>query len=243
MNGESLSLGLAFVAGLVSFVSPCSLPLIPTYVTYLTGSSYDELTSGRMSGELRTRLLMNAVAFVLGFSVIFIALGLTASTLGQFLRSNMNVIRQVSGIVVVAFGLNMMGFLKIPFLQREVRATLSPRRVSLGNSFVIGATFSAGWTPCVGPVLSSILVMASQGNTAGSGGILLGAYSLGMGIPFLITALGLGSISRHLPKIYPYLGKIHFASGVLMVIIGLMIYFNTFVYLNNLFNFNQSIGL
>lgn len=243
LSGDSLSLGLAFVAGLVSFVSPCCLPLIPTYVTYLTGSSYDELTAGALSSGLRRRLLLNALAFILGFSIIFIFLGLTASAVGQFLRSNMNLIRQLSGVVVVAFGLSMMGFLRLPFLEREIRASVLPGRAGLRNSFLVGATFSAGWTPCVGPVLSSILLLASQAKTASAGGLMLAAYSLGMGIPFLVTALGIGSFVRFLPRIYPHLGRIRFASGVLMVVIGLMIYFNYFVYLNNFFNWNQSIGL
>ncbi len=241
---ESVSLTIAFVAGLVSFASPCCLPLVPTYVTYLTGSSYDELAAGSWSRDLRRRLTFNALAFILGFSVIFIALGLTASTVGQFLRENMSLVRQISGIVVVAFGLHMMGFLNLPFLEREMRAThMVPGRTGLRNSFLIGAAFSAGWSPCVGPVLTAILLMASQAQTALAGCILLAAYSLGLGLPFFVTALGLSWFVRLMPRLGHYLPQVRVASGFFMLVIGIMIYTNTFAILNRYFNWSSSLGL
>lgn len=240
---DSLSLSLAFAAGLVSFVSPCCLPLIPTYVTYLTGSSYEELTVGNLAPDLRRRVIINALAFVLGFSVIFIALGLTASTVGQFLRANMSFIRQLSGILVVALGLHMMGFLRLPFLEREARANVSGGGAGVRRSFLIGTAFSAGWSPCIGPVLSSILLLASQAGTALAGGLLLGSYSLGLAIPFLATALGLGTFVRFFPRIARHMAAIRFVSGLLMVIVGLMIYANLFTIINGWFNWGQTIGL
>lgn len=237
------SLAVAFLAGLVSFVSPCCLPLVPTYVTYLTGASVDELSGEGMTATLRRRVILNSFAFILGFSVIFVALGLTASTVGQFLRDNMTLVRQISAILVVAFGLHMMDFLRLPFLEREMRAQVVPGRAGLRNSFLIGSAFSAGWSPCVGPVLTSILVMASQAGTAAAGGLLLATYSLGLGVPFFLTALGLGWFSRHLPRISRHLPRIRFGSGVLMVAVGIMIYFNYFATLSTYFNWTQIVGL
>lgn len=237
MAAESITLPFAFLAGLVSFLSPCCLPLVPTYVTYLTGNSFDELV-GEMTPVLRRRIIANAAAFILGFSVIFVALGMGASAVGQFFRENMNLIRQLSGIVIIAFGLNMMGLLRLSFLDRDVRVRRAPGRAGLGNSFLIGATFSAGWSPCVGPVLAAILAMAAQAKSAAAGGILLGVYSLGLAVPFFLTALSIGWLARYMPRLGRHLHKVRVASGVLMVIIGIMIYTGTFALLNNYFNFN-----
>ncbi len=245
MAGETLSYGLAFLAGLVTFVSPCCLPLVPTYVTYLTGSSFDELASGSLSGALRRRITVNAVAFILGFSVFFIALGVTASAVGGFLRSNIWVVRQISAVIVVAFGLHMMGFLRLPFLDREMRVTsgLPGSRSGLPRSFLTGAAFSAGWSPCVGPVLTSILVLAGQADTALTGAKLLAVYSLGLGLPFFLVALSMRWFTGWLPRVARHLPKVRLASGALMVTVGLMIFLDLFTVINKYFNLNAFIGL
>lgn len=242
MGADNLSLAVAFLAGVVSFVSPCCLPLVPTYVTYLTGAAAGEL-SGGMSGQVRRRLVLNALAFILGFSVVFVALGVTASAVGQFLKDHMTLVRQVSGIVVVAFGLYMMGFLQLPFLEREMRAQVMPGRTGLRNSFLMGAAFSAGWTPCVGPVLAGVLFLAGQAETARAGALLLAVYSLGLGLPFLLTALGVGWLMRQLPRLGRYLPGVRVASGAMMVAVGLMIYFNYFATLSRYFNWSQALRL
>jgi len=242
VGADSVSLTVAFLAGVVSFVSPCCLPLVPTYVTYLTGASAGELAEG-MTAQVRRRLVLNALAFILGFSVVFVALGLTASGIGSLLRAHMTLVRQVSGIVVVAFGLYMMGFLRLTFLEREARPEVTPGRVGVRNSFLLGAAFSAGWTPCVGPVLAAVLLMASQAETAAAGGLLLAAYSLGLGLPFLLTALGVGWLMRRLPRLGRYLPAVRVASGALLVAVGLMIYFNYFATLSRFFNWSQFLGL
>lgn len=243
MTGDSLGLTLAFTAGLVSFISPCCLPLVPTYVTYLTGSSFEELTEGSMNTALKRRVMINALAFILGFSAVFIALGLTASSVGHVLRENMSLVRQVSGIVVVAFGLHMMGFFHLPFLEREMKAQVLPGAVSFRNSMLIGAAFSAGWSPCVGPVLTAILFMAAQSQSAAQGGLLLASYSLGLAVPFFLTALSLGWFIKFMPRIGRYLPRIRWASGALMVVVGLMIYTNAFITINRYFNWTGSLGL
>lgn len=242
MGADNVSFGIAFVAGLFSFVSPCCLPLVPMYLTYLTGTSYDDL-SGQLTPAVRRRVIVNALAFIAGFSVIFIALGLGASAIGQFLRDNMTLVRQVSAIVVVAFGLHMMGFLRLSFLEREARVSVAPGRAGIRNSMLIGAAFSAGWSPCVGPVLTGILLLASQAGSAAAGGLLLAAYSLGLALPFFLAALSLGWFLRWMPRIQRYLPKVRFASGALMVIVGLMIYFNYFIVINQYFNWSQVVGL
>lgn len=240
MGAATITLPLAFLAGLVSFLSPCCLPLVPTYVTFLTGGSFDELT-GELTPALRRRVIVNALAFILGFSAIFVALGLGASSVGQFFRENLNLIRQLSGIVVIAFALQMMGLLRFSFLEREVKAHVTPGRAGLGKSFLIGATFSAGWSPCVGPVLTAILLMAAQSGSVVTGGVLLATYSLGLAVPFFLTALSLGWLVRYMPRIGPYLPRIRFASGLLLLAVGIMIYTGTFVLLNRYFNFNLPI--
>ncbi len=240
MGAETITVPLAFLAGLVSFLSPCCLPLVPTYVTYLTGSSFDEL-AGDMTPVLRRRIIINALAFIAGFSIVFIALGLGASAVGQFFRANMNLIRQLSGIVVIAFGFYLMGLLRISFLEREMKAHVMPGRASLGNSFLIGATFSAGWTPCVGPVLAAILAVAATADNTVTGGVLLASYSLGLAVPFFLTALSVGWLARFMPRLGRHLPKIRFASGLLLVLVGIMIYTGTFTRLNNYFNTNLPI--
>ncbi len=236
--------GVAFLAGLVSFVSPCCLPLVPTYVTYLAGTSYDELASD--PARLKNRVLVNAVAFVLGFSVVFILLGAGASVVGQALRANMSLLRQVSAVVVVAFGLHMMGFLRLPVLEREVRVgtgALPGAAAGLPRSLLMGAAFSAGWSPCIGPILATILVLASQAGTAGAGAALLAVYSAGLALPFLAVAVSMRWFLGWLPRLGRAMAAVRTASGALMVGVGLMIYFNVFTVLNRWFNVSQWLGL
>lgn len=212
------------------------------YLTYLTGASFDEL-SGPVTTAVRRRVVVNALAFIAGFSVVFVALGLGASAVGQFLRDNMALVRQVSGIVIVAFGLHMMGFLRLSFLEREARIAVAPGRAGMRNSMLIGAAFSAGWSPCLGPVLGAILLMASQAGSLAKGGLLLGAYSLGLAVPFFLAALSLGWFLHMMPRIQRYLPIARFVSGLLMVAVGLMIYFNYLIVFNQYFNWSQALGL
>lgn len=242
MTGEAVGYGVAFLAGLVSFVSPCCLPLVPTYATYLAGTSYEELVGDQ--GRLRGRVMANAVAFVLGFSVIFVALGVTASGIGQLLRENMSLVRQLSAVLVVAFGLHMMGFLRLPFLERELRVGAAPKGpAGVPRSLLMGAAFSAGWSPCVGPILASILVLAGQAETVAAGAGLLALYSAGLALPFLLVAFSMRWFLGLLPRVSRAMATVRVASGALMVGVGLMIYFNVFTVLNRYFNFNQLIGL
>lgn len=222
-----LTAGIAFLAGLVSFVSPCVLPLVPAYLSLLTGESLEDL-KGESASSARAQTLAHAVAFVLGFSVIFIALGLTASAIGGALNANRNLISQIGGVLVVILGLQMMGFLRIPFLMMDKRAHVQHDRRSFWTSLVVGMAFAAGWSPCIGPILAGILALASQQHTAQAAG-LLSFYSLGLALPFLITAAAIGAVLPALARLRRYLRAIEFASGAFLIAVGFVLINNAFL--------------
>jgi cytochrome c-type biogenesis protein len=223
-----LSVGIAFLAGLVSFVSPCVLPLVPAYLSFLTGSSIDELrTESGAAARLRTIGL--ALAFVAGFTLVFVALGATASTLGVALRSYQSVIQAVGGIIVVILGLHMMGLIRIPFLMRYARVHVQPQGGSYWMSAVVGIAFAAGWTPCIGPILSGIYALATQSQTVGQGAWLLFVYSLGLALPFLATAVAMDFVLPVLNRIKRFLPAIEFVSGAFLVVVGYVIATNSFL--------------
>ncbi len=235
----NMTVAFAFLAGLVSFLSPCVIPLVPTYITYLTGSSVVELTEEKVDSEIRRRIIVNSLAFILGFSLVFISFGLTASFLGQFLTGHQTLIRKISGIIVIIFGLSMMGVFKFSFLEREAKLSYNPSgKTGVWNSLAIGAVFSAGWTPCIGPILSSILILAGNSETLLMGAILLAAYSLGLGLPFFATALALNRFMKFMPRLNKYMGKIRILSGILLIVVGIMIYQNYFLRLSGLLNWS-----
>ena len=222
-----LTVGIAFLAGLVSFVSPCVLPLVPAYLSLLTGESLEDLKAETAS-VARVQTLGHAVAFVLGFSVIFIALGLTASAIGGALDANRTLISQVGGVLVVILGLQMMGFLRIPFLMMDKRAHLQHDRRTFWTSLVVGMAFAAGWSPCIGPILAGILALASQQHNA-EAAVLLAFYSLGLALPFLITAAAIGAVLPALARMRRYLRAIEFASGAFLIAVGFVLINNAFL--------------
>lgn len=212
-------MSLAAVAGVVSFSSPCVLPLLPGYVAYVSGLS----TPGKPGGPGRRRALLGAALFVVGFAAVFTVLGTTASALGFLLRRNLDVINVVGGAVVVALGLAMTGVLRVPLLHREARFHLGRLGAGPGSALPLGAAFAFGWTPCVGPVLASILTLAASAAEPARGALLLLAYALGLGVPFLILAAGVargrvrfGWLRRHGRRIEIVGALALIASGVLM---------------------------
>lgn len=225
MGPQIVTLPVAFTAGLLSFLSPCVLPLIPTYLTYLAGHTLEQLADLKAG---RSRLMANALFFVLGFSVVFIAFGAAASTLGRFLLQNQRLVGKIAGVLVIVLGLNTAGIINLSFLSREVRVDVRPRASGLGYSFLLGLAFSAGWTPCIGPILASILVLASAQTTVGQGVVLLGAYSAGLAVPFLAAAMVLSRSPGLVRRLYRYLPAIKLISGLLLVGVGVMIYFSLF---------------
>lgn len=234
MLGEQITLPLAFGAGIISFISPCVLPLLPAYVTYLTGSSLEELTAG--DGSKKRTLLLNGLFFVLGFTLVFVTLGLSVSSVGRLLTQHMGIVRRLGGVIVIVFGLYMTGVLRLLTLDRDARMQAPVRPPGPLNSLLLGATFSAGWTPCIGPVLASVLLLAGTSQTATQGGLLLLTYAAGMALPFLLLTLSLDRMQATLRKLLPYTGRIRLVSGVLLVVLGMMIYTNTFTVLNSYFD-------
>jgi len=235
MDPSQLSFGIAFVAGLVSFLSPCMLPLVPIYLAQLAGQSVYQAPGEQEHRPARFMTFLHAVMFVFGFTLAFVALGATASTLGSFLRAHQFQLRQIGGILLILIGLHLAGVLKLPFLYRQKRFTFLPTRPSYPASLLIGVIFAIGWTPCISLFLGSILGLAATAATLRQGVMLLLFYSLGMGLPFLLLGLGLDQASRVLKWLKPHLGKIEVATGVVMILVGVMIYFNWLIYLNRYF--------
>ncbi|HLS54156.1 MAG TPA: cytochrome c biogenesis protein CcdA [Tissierellaceae bacterium] len=229
MFGQDISLPIAFGAGFLSFFSPCILPMIPAYIMYLTGSSLEEAKEKRLYALSRT------IGFVIGFTIIFMIMGTSASFLGKIFIRNKSVFSKISGILIIIFGLNMMGIFKIDILNME-RRVKGPKAVSSWlSSTVMGMAFAAGWTPCFGPALASILLYAGSVETISKGVWLLFIYSVGMGIPFILTALFINKfieIINRAEKLLIYIPKI---GGLIMVIFGLLIFFNKVIIISNWF--------
>lgn len=222
--GNELSLIAVFLAGAASFLSPCVVPLMPVYLSYLTGSSLDELETDTKA--LRKTVLIQSLGFLTGLMVVFSLLGLTATALGQFLALNAQMFRQLSGGILIVFGLFHGGFIKIPWLSRERKFRVRAGKPRFLNSVLIGMVFSFGWTPCIGTVLASILVVAANSLTLTTGLQLLVVYSLGFSIPFLITAVFLSELLKKFESSGRFFDIIKKATGALICLAGLLILTN-----------------
>ncbi|MFB3920820.1 MAG: cytochrome c biogenesis CcdA family protein [Terriglobia bacterium] len=222
---QGLSIPIAFVAGVVSFLSPCVLPLVPGYISMLSGESIEELKAGA-GPALMARILRNSLAFVVGFSVVFIALGASATAVGNFLVARRTILNIVAGIVIIVFGLHLTGLVKIPFLYREARVNTGAPKRGLAGSFLLGFAFAFGWTPCIGPILTGILLLAANRETVFQGMFLLGIYSAGLAIPFVLTAVGLGQFMKFYSGFRKHLHVVEVFSGVLLIAIGALMAFN-----------------
>lgn len=220
---SEVSYPIALVAGIVSFLSPCVFPLVPSYVSFITGISFEDLTTGTDSARIRRLTITNSLVFIMGFSVVFIALGASSSYIGSVLANNQQIIQQVGGVLIIIFGLYMIGILKIRFLSIEKKIHLQGRPAGYIGAFLIGVTFAAGWTPCIGPVLGSILLYAATANSALYGIKLLAVYSLGLAIPFFIVSLAFNTVLSSMPKIQRYLRHITITSGILMIAFGIVL--------------------
>jgi cytochrome c-type biogenesis protein len=221
MDGVNLTIGLAMLAGLASFLSPCVLALVPAYVGYLGGRS---VTPSGAVVENRWATFSHGLAFVLGFSLIFVALGAAASALGSALFDVRGIIAQVGGIVVIIFGLHTTGIINIPLLDYDTRKQTQPRHgAGYLSSGLMGIFFSAGWAPCVGPVLGAVLTLALNGAQLGTGVVLLSAYSIGLAVPFLLAALGVGRVAELMRRHSSAIRVISKATGVVLIIVGVML--------------------
>jgi cytochrome c-type biogenesis protein len=223
---EGLTIGLAFLGGLASFLSPCVLPLIPAYIGYLGGHTQ----SGNAGGaDQRLLTFFHGLAFILGFSVVFIFFGIAVAALGGYLLVVRTILAKVGGLIVILFGLHLLGLINVPVLNYDLRynsqTNFHPGYLS---SFLMGVFFSAGWSPCIGPILGSIMMLVLNQGAVGTGIVMLSAYSLGLAVPFLIVALGMGSISAWLKKMSKFTLVIEKASGLILMVIGIMLLLDVF---------------
>lgn len=225
MDIAQVTIGLAFLAGLASFLSPCVFSLIPAYIGYLGGRA----VGGETTERNRFITFTHGLAFVLGFSAVFITLGVASSAFGRLLFDLRFILAKVGGIVVIIFGLHMIGVFRIPFLEYDTRVqTMPDRKWGYLSSALMGVFFSAGWAPCVGPVLGAILTLALNGGSISTGVSLLSAYSAGLAIPFLLAALGVGWVSLTLRKYGKAMHYIEIGMGVVLVILGIMLFAGIF---------------
>ena len=225
MDIAQVTIGLAFLAGLASFLSPCVFSLVPAYIGYLGGRA----VGGEATENNRFVTFTHGLAFVLGFSLVFVTLGVASSAFGRLLFDMRFILSKVGGIVVIIFGLHMIGVFRIPFLEYDTRVqTLPTRRWGYLSSALMGVFFSAGWAPCVGPVLGAILTLALNGGSVSTGVSLLSAYSAGLAIPFLMAALGVGWVSLTLRKYGKVMHYVEIGMGVVLVILGVMLFAGIF---------------
>ena len=219
---SEISIFLALGAGLLSFFSPCILPLIPVYLSFITGLSADRLGDSKTDGLSKNfkEIMPEMILFILGFSFIFIALGASVTYLSNILFVNKKLIKIIGGVIVIIFGLQLAGILNIKFMQSEKKIHLKNRPAGRIGAFIIGAVFALGWTPCLGPILGSILTLAAAANTVGKGILLLSFYSLGLAIPFILTGIFVSWVLNAFSKIKKYFRFISLASGLLLVFMG-----------------------
>jgi cytochrome c-type biogenesis protein len=223
---NEVSFPLAFAAGVLSFLSPCVLPLFPSYVSFITGVSFEKLTSEEDRKRVRFLTITNSLAFIFGFSAVFIALGASSSLIGQWLFEYQDWIRIGGGILVIIFGLFISGILKLDFLMKEKKFHLHGRPAGYIGAVLIGMTFAAGWTPCIGPILGTILLYAATKGSTAYGLKLLSVYSLGLALPFFIAALAINTFLSYTKVIYRFMRPIMLLSGLLLIVFGIMLLMN-----------------
>jgi len=225
MLTQTVSFPAAFVAGLLSFFSPCVLPLIPAYFTFITGFSIEELTE-EYNSEIRKKVFLSTVLFVLGFSLVFILMGASASYLGGLMYTYKKLIRIIGGILIIILGIHLTGLIRIPGLDFEKRITLEKKPLHFFGTLIIGMAFGAGWSPCIGPLLGSILIVAGSQETVWQGVILLGIYSAGLAIPFIIISIFINFLLIFIKKTSKVLKYVNMVAGVVLIVVGLILVSN-----------------
>ena len=216
---SDVTISAAGVAGVLSFLSPCVLPLVPPYLTFIAGTTVEELAE-EGAGRARRDVLVAALLFVAGFSTVFVALGATASVFGQFVRANLQILSYVAGFAIIAMGLHFLGVFKLHILYREKRMEVE-RPVGLWGAYVMGVAFAFGWTPCIGPILAAILAVASSEDTVAKGAGLLAVYSFGLGVPFLLAALAIEPFMGFLKRFRSHFGKVEKVVGIALIATGI----------------------
>lgn len=217
-----VSLGGALLAGILSFISPCILPIVPPYLAWLAGISFDQLSDEKPSSGQKWRIIRSAIFFVLGFSTVFVALGATSSAIGGAITQYYDIISIVAGIIIMIMGLHFIGVFKIGLLYREARVNVQKKPAGLVGAYVVGLAFAFGWTPCVGPVLAAILFVASSQDTAARGALLLASYSVGIGVPFILAAAFASQFLGWASKFRKHMRTVEIVLGVLLIITGIL---------------------
>ena len=225
MFTQTVSFPAAFVAGILSFFSPCVLPLIPAYFTFITGFSIEELTE-KYNSEIRKKVFLSTFLFVLGFSLVFILMGASASYLGGLMYTYKKLIRIIGGILIIILGIHLTGIIRIPVLDFEKRITLEKKPLHFLGTLIIGMAFGAGWSPCIGPLLGSILILAGSQETVWQGVILLGIYSAGLAIPFIIISIFINFLLTFIKKASKVLKYVNVVAGVVLIVVGLILVSN-----------------
>ena len=222
---ENVPYPVAFLFGLLSFFSPCVLPLLPAYFSFITGYSMEDLTTGNNSA-IRKKVILSTTAFVLGFSTVFIALGISATLIGSLAHNYRDIIRITGGSLIILFGIHMTGIYSFPFLNYERRIHLQKKPLHAMGAFLIGMAFAAGWSPCMGPQLGSILIIAGSRETLWQGTALLGVYSAGLAIPFLVLSFFVNSLLQFLQRAKKAVRVVNIAAGILLIVMGLLLLTN-----------------
>lgn len=218
----------ALFAGLISFLSPCVLPLVPPYLCFLGGTTFDQLTGeDETPSHVYSTVVMSSVAFVLGFTTVFVILGATATTLGQLVAENLPILAKIAGVIIIVAGLHFLGVIHIPILHREARYHADTRPAGLLGAYIIGLAFAFGWTPCIGPVLGAILAMAAGENSVSQGMILLLVYSLGLGIPFILAAIAIKPFMSAMQRFKGHLAVMEKVLGAFLVLTGILFLTNS----------------
>jgi cytochrome c-type biogenesis protein len=225
---NNVSLIAAFAAGFLSFISPCVLPLIPGYVSFVSGVSLEDMRGDAAVSSARRHVLITSLFFVLGFSLVFIALGATASVVGRFLFEKQPILAKIAGVLLVIFGLHTMGVFRIAFLETEKRMQADRKPAGAIGAMLVGIAFAFGWSPCIGPILGGILALAASKETVWEGTELLAVYSVGLGIPFLLTSIAINQFFAVSKRIRKHYHTIELVSGGLLVAIGVLIFTNQF---------------
>ena len=229
---NEISFIMAFTAGVVSFLSPCVLPLFPGYLSFISGVSIDEIQKGEQNllpGGKQYTILLNALFFIIGFSAVFVVLGASATWIGTFLTLKMSLFTKLAGLLIIFFGLLKLGLIRWLFFYREIKFNIKANRFGVLGSFLLGASFAFGWTPCIGPILAGILTYAGTLGQVDKGIWLLLVYSLGLGLPFFLSAIGIKHFFRFFNRIKKHLGLIEKISGAILVIMGILIFTNSLV--------------
>jgi len=219
------SLIIAFFAGLLTFFTPCFLPLIPAYLSFISGLSFDQLSAPKRP---KKAILINTIMFILGFSLVFVLMGASITYLGGLLEKYDDWLRKIGGVIIICFGLYLIGIFKLTFLNREKKIHLRSKPAGLVGSIIVGAAFAAGWTPCVGPILGSILVYAGTRETVSLGIRLLIVYSLGLGVPFILSALLIDIFLKRLNRISRYVRIVSVFCGIFLLLIGVLLFTDSF---------------